>query len=86
METESEWSRLLTEQQRLQQTEVEKWRQVLMSSIQLVEQMQRALRDLHDGVLHRSDDLDLLSKKLKQNNPVDGETQEGPTAFSTSAS
>jgi hypothetical protein len=54
------------EQQRLQQAEVHRWRQVLFSSIQLVEQMQRTLRDLHDGVMRRADDIVALTEQAKR--------------------
>jgi hypothetical protein len=65
VDTDSEWLRLLTEQQRLQQVEVQRWRHVLVSSIQIVEQMEDALRNLHDGVIQRSDDIVALIEKAK---------------------
>lgn len=71
---DSEWSRLLMEQQRLQQAEVHRWRQVLFSSIQLVEQMQRTLRDLHDGVMRRADDIVALTEQAKRDIDLAGAT------------
>ncbi len=65
-DTDSKWSRLLTEQQRLQQAEVHRWHQVLLSAIQLVEQMQRILCDLHDGVMRRTDDIVALTERSKR--------------------
>lgn len=65
VDSDSEWLRLLTEQQRLQQVEVQRWRHVLVSSIQIVGQMEDALRNLHDGVVQRSDDIVALIEKAK---------------------
>ncbi|KAB1254899.1 Protein Aster-B [Camelus dromedarius] len=52
-QSQTEWARLLESQQKYHDTELQKWREIIKSSVMLLDQMKDSLINLQNGIRSR---------------------------------